>query len=199
MGGRKLSLSGAGHLRLRANEAAVTPPASSPTVALAQVWDELEKEVAHVLQYGGSVKLARAADAMDRAVTAALDAPARAPAAVQASKLGVTPVSDALALIHRALAMRDYGDKPNVWEQIWKDIEDAARRLGSALAVGSERASPVDGVQAWIQELTDEQLRECCVEAREWIDSKRSYPDQECVSNPAGLRAALVRAAGARE
>src|SRR6266550_1550630 len=55
-------------------------------------------------------------------------------------------VSDALALIRRALAMRDYGDKPVLWEQVWKDIEDAAQRLGNALAVGSERA--MDGVGA---------------------------------------------------
>lgn len=46
-------------------------------------------------------------------------------------------VSDALALIHRALAMRNYGDKPVLWEQVWRDIEDAAQHLRTALAVGA--------------------------------------------------------------
>ena len=60
-----------------------------------------------------------------------------------AGSAGSPEVSDALALIRRALAMRDYGDKPDIWEQVWKDVEDAARRLGNALAVGA--ASPSSG------------------------------------------------------
>jgi len=55
-----------------------------------------------------------------------------------APEVNSNPVSDALALIRRALAMRNYGDKPVLWEQVWRDIEDAALRLGNALGVGGE-------------------------------------------------------------
>ena len=79
-------------------------------------------------------------------------------------------VSDALALIRRALAMRDYGDKPDIWDQVWRDIEDAARRLGNALAVGSE----LGGVSRALPEPTPEYaIAGTFQQFRQWLRAKR--------------------------